>query len=159
MKRRMSHSIIQMLTCSLVAIIISITIVEGKAMSKEERVILHFVTPFSIETYIPITMGSIENDAHKVWIMKEHGVVTDLLRTFQSTKTLKSINEKAIRLKADFGSREGIFFLDRNGIVLRKNDGQHFEMSEQQLMHAEHVLQELVGVVDVKAYNRFRSGE
>jgi hypothetical protein len=129
----------------------------GNAMSKDLYATLHFVVPFSIDTYVPITMDNIESDSYEVWMANEHGVEADLLRAFQSTRSRKSINEKAIRCKMDFGSRGGVFYVDRHGIVLRKKDGDRFELSEKQMLHIEQLLQGMVGIIDVKAYDRFRS--
>ena len=142
--------------CLLLVIVASMATI-GNAMSKDLHATLHFSVPFSIETYVPITMDNIESDSHEVWMANEHGVLADLLRTFQSTRSRKPINEKAIRCKANFGSLGGIFYIDRNGIVLRKKDGAHFELSEKQVLHIEQILQGMVGIVDVKAYDRFRS--
>lgn len=143
---------------SLLAMVISMATM-GNAMSKDLHATLHFVIPFSIETYVPITMDNIESDSNEVWMAKDHGVVTDLLKAFQSTRSRKPINEKAMRFKADFGTLEGVFYVDRYGIVLRKKDGARFELSEKQLLHLEQNLQGMVGVVDVKAYDGFRSDE
>lgn len=131
----------------------------GNATSKDLYTTLHFVIPFSKETYVPITMENIESDSHEVWMAKDHGVVTNLLQAFQSTRSRKPINEKAIRFKADFGTLGGTFYIDRYGIVLRKKDGARFELSEKQLLHLEQDLKGMVGIVDVKTYDRFRSVE
>lgn len=134
-------------------------VLEGGAMSKDLHTTLHFVMPFSIETYIPITMESVENDSYEVWIMKDHKAAKELIQALQLRPSHKAIHEKEIRFKADFGSSGGIFFLDKEGIVLRKNDGLHFELSEKQLEHVEHLLQDMIGVVDVRAYDRFHGKE
>lgn len=158
MKQIKLRPMIRILIHSLIVIIINV-IVEGKAMSKDEYVTLYFVTPFSMETYVPVTSENIEDDSHKVWISKDHSVITDLLKAFQLTRTLKPINEKAIRIKANFDDLGGLFLIDRQGIVFRKKDGQRFEISEQELIDVESVLQKMIGIVDVKAHERFRSGK
>lgn len=134
-------------------------VVEGDAMSKDLHATLHFVTPFSIETYVPTTMENIEHDSYQVWIMKEHKAAKELLQALQLTPSRKVIHEKEIRLKADFGGSGGIFFLDKEGIILRRKDGLHFELSKKQLEYAERLLIDMVGVVDVKAYHRLQKAE
>jgi len=145
----------KILVSALLAVIASMN-VEGVAMSEDARAALYFVTPFSIETYMPITMDNIEDNSHKVWIATDHRFVTEILQTFQLKPSRKVVDEKEIRFKADFGKLGGLLFFDKRGIVLRKTDGQHCELSGKQLEHIEHLLQEMVGVVDVRAYDRFQ---
>jgi hypothetical protein len=128
---------------------------EGTAMSREEHVTVHFITPFAIETYVPSTIESIAHESFEVWLTRDHKTVKELQRVLQLKQSLKQIHKKEIRLRADFGNAGGIFYLDREGIILRTTDGSHFELSQEQLAQVENLLDRMVGVVDVKAYLRF----
>jgi hypothetical protein len=128
---------------------------EAIGMPKEMPTRLHYVVPFSIETYVPITVENIEADSYEVWLMDNHKIVKKLTQALQLRLSRKTFHEKEIRLKADFGGSLGIFFLDREGVVLRKLDGERFELTNKELEHIEQLLQEMIGVVDIKAYGRF----
>jgi hypothetical protein len=138
-----------------VPIAIVFLVVEGIGMPKEIPTKLHFVVPFSIETYMPMTMENIETDSYEVWIAADHKIVNKLNQTLQLRPSRKTFHEKEIRLKADFGSSLSIFFLDKEGVVLRKLDGERFELTNKELEHVEQLLQEMIGVVDIKAHSRF----
>ncbi len=129
--------------------------VEAIGMPKEIPTRLHYVVPFSIETYIPITVENIEADSYEVWLMGNHKIVNKLTQALQLRPSRKTFHEKEIRLKADFGGSLGIFFLDKEGVVLRKRDGERFELASKELTDVEQLLHEMIGVVDVKAYGRF----
>lgn len=153
--KKVNDHLISRITAGLILAVILSLAVESDGMSKDMPAMLHFVVPFSIETYMPITMENIEADSSDVWIMKDHDAAKKLMQILQAKPSFKALHEKEIRLKANFGSSTGVFFLDKDGVVFRKDDGQHFELSGKELEQVEHLLEQMMGIVDIRAYNRF----
>ena len=115
---------------------------------------LYFVVPFSIETFVPITMQNIEEHGDTIWFMQEHPFVSELLNVLKSHPTKGQILSKGIRLKADFGESGGVFFVDRNGMVWQQDTGSTFSLSAEKVEQLQKQLQYFMGVVDIKALRR-----
>lgn len=140
-----------------VGLSIIINLINPKEVMADKALMrLYFVVPFSIETYLPITMENIEDQGYAIWFMEKHQFISELLNILKShpTNTNKQIHPKGIRLKVDFGELEGVFFVDRNGVILQKDTNATFSLSENELEYLQKQLQYFIGVVDIKAFKR-----
>ncbi len=128
----------------------------GECMTAEPIAKLYFVVPFSIETYIPITIESIEEGAaHHVVFMNPHSFVEKLPGVLQSHPTNKTLNLKGIRLKFKLYDSESVFWVDREGVVGREGSNTNYLLTGEELASLEQELKSFIGVVDVKAYKNW----
>ncbi len=111
---------------------------------------LDFV-PFSIETYIPITMENIDEGSYTLWFFERNQFVSEFLKDIKLHPSKRKIMPNLIRVKADFGPEEGIFYVDQNGTVLNPVTGSTFQLSKREMRKIERKVSDLIGVVDVKA--------
>jgi len=123
-------------------------------MTSEPLLKLHFLVPFSIETYVPITKDNIDEQGAAIWFLEKHGFVPRLRTTLQSRAAKRQLLRGHIRLKADFGQSGEIFFVDQKGTVLNEKTGATFVLTAEQVSQLERELEGFKGVVDVKALER-----
>jgi hypothetical protein len=134
--------------------ILSVLMTSSGVRADKPLMRLFFVVPFSIETYVPITIQNIEEQGHTIWFMEEQPFISELLNMLKSRPTKRQILTKGVRLKADFGESGSVFFIDRNGSILQQNTGATFNLSAEQLEQLQRQLHYFIGVVDVKAFKR-----
>lgn len=131
----------------------------SEAKINKPRMRLYYVIPFTIETYIPITKENVEENSYTIWFMEEHQFISELLTILKARPKKAEILLKGIRLKVDFGELGGVFFVDRNGIVLHEGTKATFSVSTDEIEQLEQRLQYFVGIVDIKAFERSKKTE
>jgi len=117
---------------------------------------------FGAETFLPITMSSIDEKKHlRVWFVRslmrdnDHPFVSKLGKMLQANTTKEGIDDNSVRLKVELGA--DTFYADRNGTVLKKNTGEKFQLSREQMQEIENALANFDGVVDTWASQRISS--
>jgi hypothetical protein len=122
-------------------------------MAEEPVMRLYFLVPFSIETFTPVTMENIGIQfGREVWFMEDRPFIMELVTMLKSHPTKKEIAAKGIRLKVDLGPVRGMYFVDKEGTVLKRDSKTTFQLSVEELERLERKLESFIGVVDVKAY-------
>lgn len=102
----------------------------------------------------PMTMETI-CQASQVMFVQEHQFASELLKTITSHPPNEKFNPQAVRLKADFGSSGGVYFVDRAGTVIKQNSTDSFHLSLEDMKRIEIQLRNFVGVIDVNAYEKY----
>lgn len=123
-----------------------------------ERILMRiYFTPFTSETYVPLTMEEIEERCtYMIWFikehpstrLKEHPFVLKLKNLFGLKSTNVQIDNLLIRLKVILGDE--IFFVDKNGVVLNKSTERTFSLSKTQRMEIQEEIINYSGVIDVR---------
>jgi tetratricopeptide (TPR) repeat protein len=131
---------------------------------------LYYIS-FDIHTYNPVTKGGISKERPIVF-MKEHPFIPELLKSLQAHSPYKRIpseNPTAplepsqkdevdlergnYRLKADFGSSIGVFWVNKGGGVV-KDDGTVFFLSKSETELLEQKIRYFLGVVDTSVVSQ-----
>jgi hypothetical protein len=128
-----------------------------KTASDMPTVVKIFYFPFEAHTTIGISEASIERDSiFKIQIVQKHPRYYDLPSEHRFVSKLKQLlmqNPSAAHLeKGQFRLKlqlpGDIFFVDANGRVLRIANGQHFQLSVEQMKEVGREIEYLAGVVD-----------
>lgn len=124
-----------------------------------------YYIPFQIETYSPVTKSGISKGGPIVF-MKEHRFIPELLKSLQAHTPYERIPSEEptapleprkdevdlengnYRLKADFGSSIGIFWVTKGGGVV-KDDGTWFFLTQSEMDLLEQKIKYFLGVVDI----------
>ena len=102
----------------LILVVIGFTVAGCGALSPKSEVVpqklveVHF-TPFEVETFAPLKRANIELQGHCHWQMSEtdlHLVLDGAWRRAEAG----TVDDRVIRLKADFGEGD-LVFIDRDG--------------------------------------------
>ena len=116
----------------------------GKTMMQ-----IYFI-PFSIETYVPITINDIvDKSLYVIWFTKDHPLIPYFQRTLQMSPTKRKLDDRVIRMKVEFG--QNTFFVDKEGGVLNKESGKSYRLSKKQLDEIENKILYFSGAIDVNA--------
>jgi len=117
---------------------------------------------FGSETFLPITIKSIDDRKHlKVWFVRslmrdnDHPFVSKLRKMLQANSTKEEIDDNRVRLKVEIGT--DTFYADANGTVLKKNTGEKFQLSREQMQEIESTMENFDGVVDTWTSERISS--
>jgi len=118
--------------------------------------------PWGVETFLPITMNSIDEAKHlKVWFVRslvrdnDHPFVSKLGKMLQAYPTKEEMNKKGVRLKVELGA--DTFYADANGTVLKKNTGERFQLLREQMHEIESTMENFDGVVEIWSSQRISS--
>lgn len=118
------------------------------AATKNEPLMRLYFTEFKTKTYIPLTMGDIENRAdYRFFFYKKNSFLNEIKKTLESKITKKEIDNECIRLKIIH--LDDRYYVDCNGVVL-KNNKEAFLLSDHELKSLERQILKLNGVVDMR---------
>jgi len=118
--------------------------------------------PFDARTFIPITIDSIDKKKHlRVWFVKhiasdkDHPFVSKVGQMLQAKPAKEEMDKNGVRLKVDLGM--GTYYVDHKGTVLKKETGERFQLSPEQMEEIANTLKSFDGVVDVWASEKIAS--
>ena len=148
----------RLLGVGCVALSIVITLMNVRESRGDEPIMrLYFLVPFAIETYTPVTMENIGTEfGHTIFFMEKHRFEQELVTVLESHPTKGQVFAKGIRLKAELGHLGSMYFVDKEGTVLKKDNGATFQLSGKELEWLEKQLESFVGVIDVNAYRKYK---
>lgn len=146
---------------SVVCVLMRGTIAEADAPVKrlhEPVLRLYFAIPFAIETFAPITEKSLEEEGRSIWFMFPHKFVHDLKSLLEAHPILlkEEFYDGTLRVLAVIPDSGDRYLVNKRGVVLKKNTGELFELSRDDIIELEVRLNSLRGIVDVTVYDAYK---
>jgi len=159
----MNKGISKIAVCFIIFLVLFRVSGNSIAFAAEPLLRLYYI-PFDIETFIPVTKTVISKGSPIVFL-KKHPFISELLKSLQAhTPYERKPSEEPTaplepsqkdedrdrgnyRLKADFGSSVGIFWVTQGGGVI-KEDGAHFFLTKNEMELLDQKIKYFHGVVD-----------
>lgn len=128
-----------------------------KNVSGDEPYLKLCFASFLTQSFLPASPMTMETvcQVNQLLFVQEHQFASELLRRITSHPPNEKFNPQAVRLKADFGSPEGVYFVDQAGTVIKQNSTDSFRLSLEDMKRLEIQLRNFVGVIDVNAHEKY----